>query len=242
MSASAENPFLKGAPIPASYTAETASAFLRRVFGLMAFAMALTASTAFLIPAIAPIGSELFLTLFGSPLRWVITLAPLAFVLVLSFGIHRMNSLVATGVFFAYALVMGVSLSFTFYIYTQASLLVAFVSAGGLFAALTVFGLFTKIDLSRFRNILMISLGVLVVASIASWFITHDGFQTAVAAAGVVIFAGLTAYDVQNIKLYGAAAEMGESRSKMAIMGALNLYLDFLNLFLFLLRLFGGRK
>lgn len=169
-------------------------------------------------------------------------LAPLAFVLVLGFGMQRMSSAAALLVFVLYAAVMGVSLSWIFFRFAGPSILQTFIVSGALFAGLALFGAVTKADLTKLGNILMVALGVLVIAMIVNLFMRSSGLSMLFCAVGVIIFAGLTAYDTQKIVQYGAAAEAGENTNKMAIMGALNLYLDFINLFMFLLRLFGGRK
>jgi FtsH-binding integral membrane protein len=155
---------------------------------------------------------------------------------------QKMSSVTALLVFVLYSAVMGISLSWIFFRFTGGSILQTFIVSAALFAGLALFGAVTKADLTKLGNILMVALVVLVIAMIVNIFMGSSGLDMVICAVGVIIFAGLTAYDTQKIVQYGAAAEAGENANKMAIMGALNLYLDFINLFMFLLRLLGGRK
>ncbi|MCS6905406.1 MAG: Bax inhibitor-1/YccA family protein [Bacteroidia bacterium] len=224
-------------------TTRSANAFLQRVFFVMAAGLAITGLTAYGAASYLFSNPELLSTLFGSPLRWVIMLAPLAFVLILSFGINRLSYGAATLVYALYAIVMGISLSSIFFVYTAASITSTFFIAAGTFGAMAFIGATTKMDLTKIGSVLIMALIGLVIASIVNWFMASSTLQYIISYAGVVIFAGLTAYDTQRLLNLGAQMDMdNESAGKAAIMGALSLYLDFINLFLFLLQVLGSKR
>jgi FtsH-binding integral membrane protein len=180
--------------------------------------------------------------LFGPGiLKWVIMLSPLAFVLVLSFGINKLSTGAAQALYWAFAVVMGLSISSIFFVYTDASIALTFFATAAAFASLSLYGYTTKRDLSGMGTFLLMGLVGIIVASIINLFWMNDTFSLAIAGIGVLIFAGLTAYDTQKIKSMYFELQGTDFLGKAAIMGALALYLDFINMFLMLLRLLGSR-
>jgi FtsH-binding integral membrane protein len=179
----------------------------------------------------------------ATPLAWIVMFAPLGLVFWLSFGINRMSSGTAKLIFWGYAALLGVSLSTLLLVYTGSSVASAFFATAAGFASLSLYGYTTKRDLSGLGSFLLIGLVGLIVASLINMFVQSGPMGFVISVVGVLIFAGLTAYDTQKIKsMYFAVRGDSELAAKSAIMGALNLYLDFLNMFLFLLRLFGDRR
>jgi len=177
----------------------------------------------------------------GGPLAWVVILAPLVIVMVMSFGINRISTGAAQALFWTFAVVMGLSLSTIFLVYTQGSIATAFFATAAGFASLSLWGYTTKRDLSAMGTFLIMGLFGLIVAMIVNIFWQNTMFELAISAIGVLIFAGLTAYDTQKIKSMYFAVAGTDFHGKAKIMGALTLYLDFINLFLFLLRFLGNR-
>jgi FtsH-binding integral membrane protein len=181
--------------------------------------------------------------LFGPGiLKYLIMLSPLAFVMVLSFGINRLSTGTAQLLYWAFAIVMGLSLSAIFFVYTGTSIALTFFATAASFASLSLYGYTTKRDLSGMGTFLIMGVVGLIVASIINLFWVNDTFSLAIAGIGVLIFAGLTVYDTQRIKSLYFQIAGTEFLGKAAIMGALTLYLDFINMFLFLLRLMGNRN
>ncbi|WP_028028989.1 Bax inhibitor-1/YccA family protein [Gemmobacter nectariphilus] len=228
---------------------EGLKAHMNKVYGLMSVAMLLTAGAAWAIAglAVGPDGAltQLGYAIYASPLKWVIMFAPLLVVFGFSALINRMSAATAQLVFYGYAVLMGLSLSSIFLVYTGASIAQTFLVTAIAFAGLSLYGYTTKRDLSGFGTFLMMGLIGLIVASIVNIFIASSALQFAISVIGVLIFAGLTAYDTQSIKTdYIAHAQHGDSEwlGKSAIMGALRLYLDFLNMFMFLLQFLGNRE
>ncbi len=235
-------------------------AHMNKVYGTMSVGMLITALAAWSIsglastsdPALgaAQISSTKYLTDFGvtlyaSPLKWVIMFAPLAFVFAFSAMMNRMSAATAQVVFYGFAAVMGLSLSSIFLVYTTMSITQVFLITAIAFAGLSLYGYTTKKDISGWGSFLIMGVIGLVVASIVNIFLGSPAIMFAVSVLGVLIFAGLTAYDTQQIKnTYVAHAVHGDQEwlGKAAIMGALNLYLDFINMFLMLLSLFGNRE
>ena len=181
-------------------------------------------------------------TLFASPLAWVVMLAPLGFVMALSFGVNRMQSSTLQTLFWSFAAVMGLSLASIFMVYVGSSIARVFFITAGAFAALSLYGYTTRKNLSGFGTFLFMGLIGIVIASIVNIFLQSSMLYFIVSVVGVLVFAGLTAYDTQRIKEMYSVSDSGEITSKKAIMGALSLYLDFINLFLMLLRLFAERR
>jgi FtsH-binding integral membrane protein len=189
----------------------------------------------------------LYLTSFGamiytSPLMWLIVLAPLAFVLVLSFGINKMSVAAAQLSFWAFAAVMGLSLSSIFLQYTSTSIARVFFISAATFGAMSLYGYTTKRDLTAMGSFLFMGLIGVIIASLVNMFIGSSALTFGISILGVLVFVGLTAYDTQRIKMSYSESYGATALAKSAIMGALSLYLDFINLFLMLLRLFGGNR
>ena len=180
--------------------------------------------------------------LYTSPLMWVIAFAPLAFVLVLSFGINKLSVVATQATFWGFAAIMGLSLSSIFMVYTDASIAKVFFITAATFGAMSLYGYTTKRDLTGIGNFLIMGLIGLIIASIVNIFLASSMLEFAISAIGVLIFVGLTAYDTQKIKASYDASMGSDVLAKGAIMGALSLYLDFINLFMMLLRLFGNRE
>ena len=179
----------------------------------------------------------------ATPLFWIALFAPLAVVFMLSFGINRISAGTAQALFWVYAGLVGIQFSSLFLVYTGASIAQAFFATAAAFLGLSLWGYTTKKDLSGFGTFLIMGVVGLFVAMILNIFLRSPGMNLAISAIGVLIFAGLTAYDTQKIKsIYFTVAGNGEAIAKTAVIGALNLYLDFINMFLFLLRLFGQRR
>ena len=178
-----------------------------------------------------------------SGLGYLAMFAPLGIVLWMSFGFNRISAATAQILYWVYAVLIGISLSTIFIFYTEGSIALTFFATAGAFAGLSLFGYTTKRDLSGMGTFLIMGLVGIIVAMVVNLFLQSGTFSLAIAALGVLIFAGLTAYDTQKIKsMYFQLAGTGDELRKAAIFGALQLYLDFLNMFLFLLRLFGNRN
>ena len=224
-------------------------AHMNKVYGTMSVGLLITFAAAWAISglSVTPTGelTQLGAVLFTTPLRWVVMLAPLAFVLVLSFGISKLSAAAAQGVFYLFAAVMGVSMASIFLVFTGESIATTFLVTAGAFAGLSLWGYTTKRDLSGMGTFLMMGLIGLLLAMVVNIFVGSSALGFAISVIGVLIFAGLTAYDTQRIKSeYVAHAAHGDAEwlGKAAIMGALSLYLDFINLFMFLLQFLGNRE
>ncbi|WP_443936830.1 Bax inhibitor-1/YccA family protein [Pedobacter sp. MW01-1-1] len=183
-----------------------------------------------------------------SILGWVAMLGPLGLVLLLNFGLSKLSYPALLGVFVLYSVLTGISLSFILMAYTASSVVSCFAAAAGIFGIMAFMGYTTNIDLSKFGPILMVGVVGLIIASVVNMFIQSEQFSLVMAFIGIAIFTALTAYDVQKIKRIGEGLEMRGDEvlhvdaKKTAIVAALSLYLDFINIFLFLLRIFGSRK
>ncbi|MFB2551396.1 Bax inhibitor-1/YccA family protein [Ensifer soli] len=217
-------------------------AHMLRVYNYMALALGITGVTAYATYMGAVNNPAFAELLFGSPLRFVVMLAPLALVFFLSFRIHRMSVGAAQTTFWIYSGLMGLSLSSIFLVYTGESIVQTFFVTAASFGALSLFGYTTKRDLSAMGSFLVMGLFGLIIASIVNIFLASSAVAFAISAIGVVVFAGLTAWDTQKIKEMYVEADGDEMAGRKAIMGALTLYLDFINLFLFLLRFLGNRN
>ena len=180
--------------------------------------------------------------LFGSPLKWVVMLAPLGFVFYLSARISKMSVSAAQITFWLFASIMGLSLASVFIEFTQTSIARVFFITAGTFGAMSLYGYTTKRDLTKFGSFLMMGLIGIIIASLVNLFLKSSMMDFVISILGVLIFVGLTAYDTQKIKNMYAVIDSGEMIGKKAVMGALTLYLDFINLFIMLLRLFGQRR
>lgn len=217
-------------------------AHMLRVYNYMSLGLAITGVVAFFFNQWVISSPQLQQIVYGSPLQWVIALSPLAFVLVLSFGINKLSFASAQMVFWGFAVAMGLSLSSIFLVYTGASIARVFFITAATFGAMSLYGYTTKRDLTGMGSFLFMGLIGLIIASVINIFLQSSMLDFAISAIGVLVFVGLTAYDTQKIKEAYAEHLGAESLSKLALMGALNLYLDFINLFLMLLRLFGNRE
>ena len=213
-------------------------AHMLKVYNYMVSGLALTG-----IVSYATAHSETMMsTIYGTPLMWVVMLAPLGFVFALSFGINKMSLPTVQGLFWAFAAVMGLSLASIFVVYTGASIARVFFITAGTFAGMSIYGYSTKRDLTGMGSFLIMGLIGLIIASIVNIFLQSPALYWALSVLGVGIFVGLTAYDTQKIKLMYLESDGHATAGKKAIMGALTLYLDFINLFIMLLRLFGERR
>ena len=181
-------------------------------------------------------------TLFFSGFKWLVMLAPLGIVLYMSFGIKKMSASKAQTVFWIFAALMGLSLSWILLVYTGKSVARVFFITSATFGAMSLYGYTTKRDLTKLGSFLMMGLIGIIIASLINIFMKSSMMYFVISILGVLIFVGLTAYDTQKIKNMYVASDSGELIGKKAVMGALTLYLDFINLFIMLLRLFGQRR
>ena len=220
---------------------ETFSAVLRRVYSWMALGLLVTAMTAAFVSV-----SPLFQVLAGQPLLFfVLLIAELGLVIGLSWGINRISPATAMLLFFAYAALNGLTLSVLFVVYTLGSVAYTFFATAALFGVMSVIGYTTKMDLSKLGSFLLMGLIGLIIAMVVNLFWANTALGWIVTFAGILLFLGLTVYDTQRIKRMTAAAlQQGDEdvQARMGILGALALYLDFINLFLFILRLSGRRR
>ena len=223
-------------------------AYMLKVYNYMASALVLTGFVALLtakyaVQSFEPlILSDLGKSLYHSGLAWVVMLAPLGIVFYMSFGINKMSASKAQTVFWVFAALMGLSLSWILLVYTGASVARVFFITSATFGAMSLYGYTTKRDLTKLGSFLMMGLIGIIIASIVNIFMKSSMMYFVISILGVLIFVGLTAYDTQKIKNMYAASDTGELIGKKAVMGALTLYLDFINLFIMLLRLFGQRR
>jgi FtsH-binding integral membrane protein len=232
-------------------------AYMLKVYNLMAMGLAITGVAAFAMimlattndpaQAVATLGNGKMLTgigyaVFASPLRWVIILAPLAMVFFLAFRVNRMSVAAAQTTFWVYAGLVGLSLSSIFLVYTSASIVQTFFVTAAAFGALSLYGYTTKRDLTAMGSFLIMGVFGLIIAMLVNLFLQSSALQFAISAIGVLIFSGLTAYDTQKIKEMYFEGDDVLVAGRKAIMGALTLYLDFINLFTFLLQFLGNRE
>ncbi len=213
--------------------------YMLRIYNYMASGLALTGIVAYVFAQ-----SGWYAQVATTPLIYLLMLAPLGFVLVMSFGIQRMQASTAQLLFWLFSGVMGLSLASIFLVFTGASIARVFFITAGTFAAMSLYGYTTKRDLTQFGSFLMMGLIGIIIASLVNLFIASSALQFAISVIGVIVFVGLTAYDTQSIKqqYYELQYADGQTASKASIMGALRLYLDFINLFMMLLQLLGVRR
>lgn len=212
--------------------------YMLKVYNYMTSGILLTGIVALFVGT----SPDILNAIYGSGLHWLVALAPLAFIMVMSFGVHKMSSGTLQLVFWAFAAVMGVSMAWIFAAYTGTSIARTFFITAASFGALSLYGYTTKKSLSGFGTFLFMGLIGLIIASVVNIFLGSNMLQFIISVAGVLIFAGLTAYDTQRIKESYYMMATGEAVAKGAIMGAVNLYLDFVNLFMFLLQFLGNRE
>ncbi len=214
-------------------------AFMLGIYNNMSIGLGITGLVAYFVSQ----NESLMRTIFGTPLQWVVMLAPLGFVIYLSARVMKMSPSTARLWFFAFAAVMGISISSIFLMYQIGAIAKVFFITAASFGALSLWGYTTKKNLTGMGSFMMMGLFGIIIAMVVNIFLKSAAMDFAISAIGVVIFAGLTAWDTQRLKHsyyeIGANAEMA---GRVAIMGALSLYLDFLNLFLFLLRFMGGGR
>lgn len=227
-------------------TIVNSSTLLRSVFSWMTLALVITTISSMLFAFVPDLVRMLFVeTAEGYKLSifaWVVMFAPLGFVMLMSFGFNKLSYPALIAVFLAYSAVNGISLSFIFMVYELGSIFNVFLSSVALFAVMAIAGYTTKTDLTKMGSLLMIGLIGIIIASVINIFMQSDKMSFICSILGVIIFTGLTAWDVQKIKNLADEDDGSTPFRKLAVMGALNLYLDFINIFLYLLRLFGGRK
>jgi len=227
-----------GAETPFGSTVSTGlRAYLLQVYNYMAAGLILTGAVAYYGAV-----SGFYASIVGTPLFWIILFSPLALVLFLGFRIERISLPAAQISFWAYAGLVGLSLSGIFLVYTGESIARVFFICGGTFAATSLYGYATRRDLSRFGSFLFMGLIGIVIAALVNLFLKSSTLQLTISAVGVIVFVGLTAYDTQRIKSIYVEGEDGAASGKKAVLGALALYLDFLNLFLMLMQLLGARR
>ncbi len=224
-------------------------AYMIRVYNYMTAGVALTGLVAWFTfsAAVTQTSGGLVLTSFGQaifhgPLMWLFILAPLGLVMLLSFGINRLSASAALTLFFVYAGVLGISLASIFLVYTGASITRVFFISAATFGAMSLYGYTTQRDLTGVGSFMFMGLIGIVIAMLVNMFLHSTGLDWAISVLGVLIFVGLTAYDTQNIKEMYSPMDDGTVAGRKAVMGALRLYLDFINLFLMLLRLMGDRR
>ena len=208
-----------------------------RVYNYMGLGLVVTGLVALFVAS----SPAMMQAIFGTPLKWVAMLAPLAFVMVLSFGINRLSFAAAQAIFWTYCAAMGLSMSAIFLVFTGSSIALTFFVTAATFLAMSLYGYTTKADLSKMGSFLMMGVIGIVIASLVNIFMASSALQFAISVLGVLIFTGLTAYDTQRIKEEYAEGYDRESSGKLALMGALTLYLDFVNLFQFMLHFMGQR-
>lgn len=232
---------MRNRPVTQAYGAEVDQglrAHMLRVYNYMALGLAITG----VVSLLASSSPALMAAIFGTPLKWVVMLAPLGMVLFLSARIAHMSFATAQMTFWIYAAMMGLSLSVIFLHFTGESIARLFFISSSVFATMSLYGYTTKRDLSQFGSFLMMGVLGIVIASLVNLFLKSSAMQMVISAIGVLVFTGLTAYDTQMIKEMYLECDGSETAGKKAILGALNLYIDFVNLFISLLQLFGDRK
>ena len=220
------------------YNYMSTGVLLTGIVALLTFKLSVVNSTDGSIVGLTEIGNAIYL----SGLKWIIMLAPLGIVLYMSFGMNKMSASKAQTTFWVFAGLMGLSLSSILLVYTGLSVTRVFFITSATFGAMSIYGYTTKRDLTKFGSFLMMGLIGIIIASLVNIFLKSSMMYFVISILGVLIFVGLTAYDTQKIKNMYAASDSGELMGKKAIMGALTLYLDFINLFIMLLRLFGQRR
>jgi uncharacterized protein len=211
--------------------------YMLRVYNFMAGGLALTGLAAYVA-----IATGFYQQIAGTPLIWIVMLAPLGAVLFLSIRIERMSAGAAQATFWGYSALMGLSLAGIFLVFTGASIARVFFISAATFAAMSLYGYTTRRDLSQFGSFLFMGLIGIVLASLVNIFVGSSALQFAISVIGVIVFTGLTAWDTQRIKEVYLASDPGDVMTKRALIGALALYLDFINLFVMLLQLAGQRR
>ena len=220
------------------YNYMSTGVLLTGIIALLTFKMSVVTDASGSIVSLTNFGNAIYL----SGLKWIVMLAPLGIVFYMSFGINKMSTSKAQTTFWIFAALMGLSLSSILLVYTGLSVTRVFFISSATFGAMSIYGYTTKRDLTKFGSFLMMGLIGIIIASLVNIFLKSSMMYFAISIIGVLIFVGLTAYDTQKIKNMYSASDSGELMGKKAVMGALTLYLDFINLFIMLLRLFGQRR
>ena len=214
--------------------------YMLRVYNYMASALALTGIVAWVAAAG---GRDSFIAhIYHTPIMWLVILAPLGLVMLMSFGINRLSFAASQGIFWLYAALMGLSMSTIFLVYTYSSIARVFFITAAMFAAMSLYGYTTRRDLSAMGSFLFMGMIGIVIAMLVNIFLQSPAIYWAISVIGVLVFTGLTAYDTQSIKEMYYEGDGYEIAGKKAIMGALRLYLDFVNLFMMMLRLMGSAR
>jgi len=228
-----------GAAAPAADVDEGLRAYMLKIYNYMCLGLGVTGAVAFFTAS-----SETMLqAIYGTPLAWVVMLSPLAFILVLSFGINKLSVGAAQALFWTFATVMGLSMASIFIIYTGASIAKVFFITAALFASMSLYGYTTKRSLASWGSFLFMGLIGVIIAMVVNMFLASSALEFAISVIGVLVFTGLTAYDTQRLKMmYYQTGDGTAVAEKGAIMGALSLYLNFINMFMMLLHLFGSRE
>ena len=230
--------FAQGRATRAVEIDEGLRAFMLKVYNYMGLGLSLTGAVAF-FSASSP---AIMQAIHGTALSWLVMLSPLAFILVLSFGIQKLRPATAQALFWAFAGVMGLSLSSIFIVYTGTSIARVFFITAALFGAMSLYGYTTKKSLASWGSFLFMGLLGVIIAMVVNIFLASTALHFAISVIGVLIFTGLTAYDTQNIKQQYYEGDGAAIAEKKAIMGALRLYLDFINLFIMLMHLMGQQR
>lgn len=237
MNSGLENRPLDRAQYAAAFN-EGLRTYMQKVFSLMAMALVVTGAIAYYVGN----DMELVKSLYMTPMRYVVMFAPLVVVLVMSFAQAKLSLSATQGLFWLYSALVGLSLGFIFVVYTGESIARIFFIAASTFGAMALYGYTTKKDLTSWGSFLFMGLIGVVIAGLVNIFLQSSAMQMLISAVSVLVFTGLTAYDTQNIKDIYYESDSLEIAGKKAIFGALRLYLDFINLFLALLQLFGNRR
>jgi FtsH-binding integral membrane protein len=216
-------------------TAGEVNQAMGRVYGHMGLAVVVSMIVSFLVGN----SPDLMAVLFGTGLKWVVIFAPLVAILAVTFAVERLSKSMLQLFLYGFAALMGLSFSTIFVVYNMGSIVSAFMGAAVLFGVMSFYGYFTKKNLDSWGKFLFVGLIAIIIASIINIFIGSTALQMTLSAIGIIVFLGLTAYDTQKIR---EIVSVGGDTGKQEVMGALSLYLDFINLFLMLLQLFGGRK
>jgi FtsH-binding integral membrane protein len=209
-----------------------------RIYNYMAVGLVLTGLVAFTVASVP----ALYVPIFSSPLKWVVMLAPLGFIFFFSFKLQTMSASTAQTMFWAFCAIMGLSMASVFLVFTGTSVARTFFIAASMFGAMSLYGYTTKTDMTKFSSFLIMGLIGVVIASIVNIFLGSSALQFIISVVGILVFLGLTAWDTQNIKEQYAENIGAESQQKMAVWGALSLYLNFVNIFQLLLNLTGERE
>jgi FtsH-binding integral membrane protein len=212
--------------------------YMLKVYNFMSAGLVVTGLVAYFVAQ----SDSLLQAIYFSPLRWIVMLAPIGFAVLFGFRIQQMRASTAQMLYWAFAAVMGLSLSYIFVAYTGASVARVFFISAGTFAGMSLYGYTTKRDLAGIGSFMMMGLIGLILAMLVNLFLHSSALQFAISVIGVIVFVGLTAWDTQRIKEMYSAGDAAEIGTKKAILGAFQLYLDFINLFVMLLQLMGSRR